>query len=57
MENNLQNANQSQSHLNKAFRTDSRYFDKQVDAWKIPEHDLGYELEWAMSFTERGETA
>ncbi|WP_439502781.1 hypothetical protein [Aminobacter ciceronei] len=57
MENNLQNANQSQSHLNKAFRTDSRYFDKQVDAWKIPEHDLEYELEWAMSFTERGETA
>ncbi|MRX35530.1 hypothetical protein GJR93_21155 [Aminobacter sp. MDW-2] len=57
MENNLRNANQSQSHLNKAFRTDSRYFDKQVDAWKIPEHDLGYELEWVMSFTWRGETA
>jgi|APFEC2959095171_1045051.scaffolds.fasta_scaffold35117_1 hypothetical protein len=57
MERYLRSANQSQSHLNKAFRTDNRYFDKQVDAWKIQGHDLGYEAEWTVSFTELGETA
>ncbi len=57
MVNYLLNANQSQSHLNKAFRADSRYFSNKVDASKIRGHDLGFEPERAMSFTEAGKTA
>ncbi len=57
IENYLEHANQSQNQSNKAFRTDRRYFDRQVDAPKIQKHDLGFGPEWVMSFTERGKTA
>jgi hypothetical protein len=57
MEKYLQKINQSFAHLNKAFWTHSSYFHSQVDASRIQKHDLGFEPEWVVSFTETGKTA